>query len=199
MAVGEPAPGASPSNAGSQPGQGVAKTQIRSINPITAGGAVAAGWKVNRVADTCDGSEPSAVAKASKIFECGASAAGYDACWQVGKDQAGCVSSPYSKSIDLMKLTGPATTQRSSQAVPWGVVLADGTTCQPAFGGGGATRADGYIARWFCSDKRELVAPLNNLGGGFNRSGSVWTVQADRGLKSPRTTVKVKAVSYAVR
>ncbi|MDF8262871.1 hypothetical protein [Luteipulveratus flavus] len=181
-------------------GGSVARTQIRSINPTTSAGGVASGWTTTRTNDSCDGSEASLVAKSSGIFVCGASASGYDACWTVNRTQAACVASPYRKHADLLNLTRPTTARPYAHPVPWGVVLADGTTCQPSFGGGGSVRPDGYIARYYCSDKRDLLMRENDRGAGwFDTSRPVWTVQAGKGLTGKRTTEQVKAVSYAVR
>ena len=180
-------------------GPSVSRTQIRSINPVV-NGKLAAGWTSTKTGESCDGSESSIVARSSGIFICGANAAGYDACWALADHQAACVASPYRKHVDLLNLTKPTTAHEVANEVPWGVVLADGTTCQPFFGGGGRVRADGYITRYFCDDNRELLMRENDGGLNWFDKGNVWTVQvSQRGLDTKRTTAQVKAVSYAVR
>lgn len=196
------APTSAPIGAGND---GITRTQIRSISP-TAGGVYAPGWtttdRTSEGSGMCYPSEASPVAQDSGIFGCGANASGYDACWQVAADTAACAASPYRKHVDLLDFTGTVTAKRPSTPVPWGVVLADGTTCQPSFGGGGSVRPDGYISRYYCDNHRELVAPdaSENVQAWFTR-GTVWTAQVvtGPGLEAPRSTARIKAVSFAVK
>lgn len=173
-------------------------TQVRTVSPLTADGALAPGYRV-RSTSTAAGGCGGGVAVGT-AYRCFTETARYDPCFAAaGGLVLYCLPSPASHDVDEVHVPTPVAplTPAPVQAVggpqPWQLVLSTGEVC--GLIQGAAPLFGGQIARWGCgTSTRYLLEPLD-------RAATAWTGrlvegQPDTPTLPPTTTVTVATAVY---
>jgi serine/threonine protein kinase len=127
----------------------------------------------NEVFD-CDGS-PAAIADG--VYRCAPSAADADVCWPATSGTLLCVDDPWEKGLLRAIYTDPLPVAKASPtALPFALLLDDGTRCRLRNGGAWGGRDDGLTGAYGCfGDKRVVLS--GESAPTINQSQPLWTVQ----------------------
>jgi hypothetical protein len=121
------------------------------------------------------GSSPAALDDG--IYDCAPSAAGADVCWPSTRGSLLCIEDPWDHMLRRVSYTDPLPhASRSSPAVPFALLLDDGTRCRLRNGGAWGGRDDGLYGAYGCyTDNRIVLA--GETTPAIDDSQPVWTVK----------------------
>jgi hypothetical protein len=185
---------------------GPAPTQQTVLYPVTSSGRPAAGYSVTSSNQSIDCSSyvvASPVARSAGILRCSPDSAGAMACWHAqDPHRALCLTDPAQRRLISYPLTGGFGSAPPRAAVPFGLLLSDGTRC--GLRNGGAWPQPVLHPDWqgyyLCGGGTAVWAPPSALATeGIDESRPAWTVQvgAQSGPSSYVTRTVVTAFYVA--
>jgi hypothetical protein len=176
-------------------------TKVITAVAVNANGQAVNGYRVVPRAipsqDLSGCARPSPAAVANDIYACDPITAAADVCWPAPASVL-CVLDPWGKSLRRFDSPGALPpVARPATAMPFALLIDDGTRCVLSDGHDWGGRADGLVPVYGCGQQNWSLAvladPAQDPPAAVNRSQPVWTVRLG-GVGPPTTAFPIPLV-----